>query len=151
MADKTRTTEAKIIGKDDLNSLIKRCNSATNKLDDAKTDLSELISAAVEKKNLHKGAFGWVRRLKRMDPVKLYAWLQNFDAYREHLALDDLAGESLELDEGTKAAKAKAAGKRGSGKRKGDDDEVGNGEGDGSSVTDLDSRRGKNKEPANAA
>lgn len=82
--------------KEDLLKLLKRCKSVESKLAEEKGNLGEIIATAVEDKNLHKQAFSLVRRWSRKDPAAIYAFLEHFDSYREHIALDDLAGQSLE-------------------------------------------------------
>ena len=94
---KSIDTDDKTITKDEFTKLLKRCKSLESTLADARGDIGNLVAKACDEKNLHKAAFGLVRRCTRMDPVKLYAFLQALDAYREHAELDDRAGESLEL------------------------------------------------------
>lgn len=140
------TADAHIIGKEDFLKLMKRVKSEESKAAEARGNMGDLIASAVENKNLHKAAARDARKQTRMDPAKLYAYRQHRAAYEEYFELDKIAGESLPLDEGTAAANAKAAGKRGSNKRATDDDT--RGEGDGSKVTDLSERRQREKETA---
>ena len=97
-----------MISKEDFIKLLKKCKSAESAVAEASGNLGDLIGAAVENKNLHKKAFGLARQCTRMDPVKLYAFLQAFDAYREYTDLDKMAGESLDLEEEQAAAEASA-------------------------------------------
>lgn len=93
-----------MISKEDFIKVLKKCKSAESAVAEASGNLGDLISTAVENKNLHKKAFGLTRQCSRMDPVKLYAFLQAFDAYREYSDLDKLAGKSLDLEEEKAAA-----------------------------------------------
>lgn len=101
-----------MISKEDFNKLLKRCKSAESAVAEASGNLGDLIATAAENKNLHKSAFKLTRQCSRMDPVKLYAFLQAFDTYREYTDLDKIAGEALDLGENKAAAEAEEAPKK---------------------------------------
>jgi hypothetical protein len=69
-----------------LKSLLARCRTKTVEMDEARGAIGGLINAACDKDRCHKQAFGWVRRLDRMDEAKRQEWLFHFDIYREHMA-----------------------------------------------------------------
>lgn len=144
------TSDARLISKSKLESLLEDVTTQAGKAEAATGRIGGIISTAVEKDNLHRKAFGLLRQCVRMDPVKLHAFLANWDKYREDLDLDKQAGETLPLDENVDP-KARSKDKRGSTKRKarGDaakDDET-KGEG-GGTVSSLDQRRAERKAAA---
>lgn len=57
------------------------------KADEAKEDLNSAFAAA-KAKGLELGAFKSAMKLRKLDPVKLKAWLDTFDACRDALGLD---------------------------------------------------------------
>ncbi len=90
--------------------LIKAVAVANEKMDTGRNNKAELIRNAVDSDNLHSGAFSWIMKLRKMDPVKRNEFLFHFDVYceREKFAREDLLPDRAE-------AGAAAAG--------GDDDE----------------------------
>lgn len=78
-----------------LKSLISKSKTAKAKMDGIKGDIGEDISSAVDKHNLHAGAFKMAAKLERMDAVKLMAWLTHFDDYRSKLELDKAAAANI--------------------------------------------------------
>ena len=133
------TRDAALIGKEDLIRLVKSVKSARGRAEEAAGEVGSLISKAVEKKNLHKGAFRQIMSCMRMDPVKLHSWKANFDKYWDDLGLEDQIAAQLPVDENVDPGK-RGAGKAGSQKRKGGEDD-GDGEdgaeGSGGSPTSL--------------
>ena len=94
--DVVKLPSAKVLG-----SLISQQATAKSEMDDIKGDIGEKIANAVEKHNLHASAFKQVAKLRRMDAVKLMAWLTHFDDYREKLELDKLAAPTIPgMDDG---------------------------------------------------
>lgn len=69
-------------------SLLKKCAAAKAVMDEERASLGGMISDAVEKHRLHKGAFGWARKMDKMDPVKRGEWLFHFDTMRKYSAWD---------------------------------------------------------------
>lgn len=79
--------------------------NANDAMDKGRERKSELIADAVENNNLHKTAFAWAMKLRKMDPVKRNELLFHFDVYcdyekfaREDL-LDDRAAGTPEGEE----------------------------------------------------
>jgi len=96
-----KTDVIKMPPKTVLTSLLSKSKEAKGELDSIKGAMGERISSAVEKHNLHAGAFKLVGKLERMDAVKLAAWLVHFDDYRMKLELDKMAAPDLPgMDEG---------------------------------------------------
>lgn len=105
----------KIIGRDACRNLIKFMAGKQGKIDEIAGQMGGEIAKAVETRNLHKGAFGLVRRLDKMDGTKLRTFLLHFDRYREHLDLDKRAAEQVDFvadDEEQEAAAGKNSGKK---------------------------------------
>lgn len=96
-----KTDVIKMPPKTVLTSLLSKSKEAKGELDSIKGAMGERISSAVEKHNLHAGAFKLVGKLERMDAVKLAAWLVHFDDYRMKLELDKMAAPDLPgMDDG---------------------------------------------------
>lgn len=91
--DVTKLPSAKLLA-----SLVSQSKSNASEIADLKGEMGQAIADAVSKHNLHAGAFKLVRKLQKMDAVKLLAFLTHLDDYRQKLELDKLAGESLDLD-----------------------------------------------------
>ncbi len=84
----------------EYDKLVGKVANANSTMDTARERKSELIADAVENNNLHKTAFAWVMKLRKMDPVKRNELLFHFEVMcdyekfaREDL-LDDRAAES---------------------------------------------------------
>lgn len=90
-----KTDVIKMPPKTVLTSLLSKSKEAKGELDSIKGAMGERISSAVEKHNLHAGAFKLAAKLERMDAVKLMAFLTHFDDYREKLELDKLAAPNI--------------------------------------------------------
>ena len=75
-----------------------KVSNANDTMDKGRERKSELIANAVENKKLHKGAFAWVMRLRKMDPVKRNEFLFHFDVYcdYEKFAREDLLPDRAE-------------------------------------------------------
>lgn len=78
-----------------LDILIRKGNTTRDKVGTLNGDYGEAIADAVDKHNLHASAFKLAAKLKRMDPVKLNAFLTHFDDYRGKLGIDALAAPDL--------------------------------------------------------
>ncbi len=78
-----------------LVKLLNKQRSIKADMDEAKGEIGQAIADAVDKHNLHPGAFKMVAKLQRMDAVKLMAFLTHFDDYRTKLELDKLAAPDL--------------------------------------------------------
>lgn len=88
----------------------------------AKADADEVLGAhraaialAVENDNLHKGAFGWIKRLDRLENEAIAAWLHHFDRMAEISGLRKRAASvpDLGLEEGAEGETEEASGGRG--------------------------------------
>lgn len=89
-----------------LASLVSQVETMKAKSSTINGELGEKIASAVDKHNLHAGAFKLMCKLKKMDAVKLMAWLTHFDDYREKLQLDKLVAADLPgMDEAEAASK----------------------------------------------
>lgn len=78
-----------------LKRLIAKSNTARDKSATINGEYGSDVAKAVDEHNLHKGAFGTINKLQRMDSVKLMAWLTHFDDYRAKLEIDKLAAPDL--------------------------------------------------------
>lgn len=90
----------KMISTGDLKSLTTQVNSYSDKISTASGHMGDLIGDYAERKHLHKGAFGFYRRLALMgkkDSAKLWLFLAHFDHMREVGKLDALAKEQGQL------------------------------------------------------
>lgn len=94
-----------------LKSLVRLSEQTRSKTGSLAGELGQAIKDAADRHNLHAGAFKQAAKLRRMDPMRLRAFLDHFDAYRDTLKLDDLAGADLFNDEEKPARKPKANGK----------------------------------------
>lgn len=111
----------RVISKDVLQKLMGRSLSAKKTVDAANEAVATALSNAVTEHGLHKGAFGWCKKLTGLgldDPVKLRAFLDAFDLYRDLLEIDaKAAGDMFKDRAGEKAdgedeSTAEAGGKR---------------------------------------
>lgn len=68
-----------------LEKLLSKCTASATVIRDETSSMGGLISDAVENDHCHKGAFSWVRGLKKMDPAKRNEHLFHFHAYCDHL------------------------------------------------------------------
>lgn len=108
MAKKAKPEPAKIvrqvIAEKDLNTLLKRCRSAKNEMDEINGGLREKIAYAKEKSHLHTGAFGTIRKLDRMEPEALAEWLDHFNHMLDVSGLQARAEQvqALDLEDGEK-------------------------------------------------
>ena len=87
-------------------SLRDKVANANDAMDKGRTRKSELIADAVENQHLHKTAFAWVMKLRKMDPVKRNELLFHFDTMvgyenftREDLLPDRAAPDSDDADD----------------------------------------------------
>jgi len=74
-----RPQEDRRISAGKLKKLMSECRSATADMDELRSGIGGKISAAVEKENLNKKMFGWIRQLDNMTPEKLAANLDDFN------------------------------------------------------------------------
>jgi hypothetical protein len=89
-----------LIARKDLNSLLEQCLIYQNRASTATGSMGELVREYADKKHLHPGAFGYIKRLHRMgnkDRGKLWLFLAHFDDMREKSGLDRLAQEQGQL------------------------------------------------------
>jgi hypothetical protein len=84
-------------------TLLRKCRSAQAAMDGEKASLGGMISDAVENHRLHKGAFGWARKMEKMDAVKRGEFLFHFDVMRRYSAWDvpDMLPDRQPQDEPT--------------------------------------------------
>lgn len=90
----------RMVSEQDVNSLVNKCIARKEEVSTASGEIGRIVSDAVEKKGLHRGAFGAITKLVRMgrkDPAKLWLWLAHFDDMREKVKLDALAGSQEEM------------------------------------------------------
>ena len=95
MAKDKKPDVVKLPAQSVLAKLIAKNKSAKADMDEIKGDIGQAIADAVDKHNLHAGAFKLAAKLQRMDAVKLMAFLTHFDDYRTKLELDKLAAPDL--------------------------------------------------------
>jgi hypothetical protein len=89
-----------LIARNDLNRLLEQCLIYQNKVSTASGSMGELIRDYADKKHLHTGAFGLIKRLHRLgnkDRGKLWILLAHFDDMRAKSGLDRLAQEQGQL------------------------------------------------------
>ena len=93
-------------------ALVRKVKSHAQVVRDHVSSIGGLISDSVENDHLHKGAFGWWRKLDDMDALKRNEWLFHFDLYRERSherwnaapdMMPDRAEPESEIDEGERA------------------------------------------------
>jgi len=97
-----------------LATLVRLTNETKDMVGTAAGVLGQSIKDAAERHNLHPAAFKLAARLKRMDPVKLNAFLTHFDDYRDKLKLDDMKAADLPgLDEDDKKGEEEKGSGRG--------------------------------------
>lgn len=86
-----------------LKSLLASARSTKADVDEIVGTHRQQIAEAVEKNYLHKGAFGMIKRLDRLEPEKLADWLDCLEHYLDISGLDDRAKSAprmaLEVDE----------------------------------------------------
>lgn len=93
-----RTT--KITSGATIKSLLKSGRSLKEELDELTSAHSAEVREAVDKKHLHKKAFGMVKMLDRLSPEKLADTMEHFDAYFESSGLEDRANSAQRLPMG---------------------------------------------------
>lgn len=91
-------SKARMIGENDFNNLVRRCESLKKQGKEISGTMGELVANAVENKNLDKPAFDIFRKLKRMSGAKLATTLACFDYYRDIGKLDEQANKQGELE-----------------------------------------------------
>lgn len=85
------TPEGKVI------NLLRRCKSAQSQISELSGTMGEAIAKAVEENHLHRGAFGVIRKLDKMEPEKLRAFLLHFEHYLNVSGLQKRADDAPEL------------------------------------------------------
>ena len=97
--EKVKASEVtKAISKTKFNKLLKSQRAAQGDMDEIRGNMGAEMKAAVEKDNLDKKMFGWVKQLDRMSPEKLAYHLPNLMLYIEHADLEKRAAEAPPLD-----------------------------------------------------
>lgn len=103
----------KLVSGRDLRALADQCDNYKKKADSAQGNMRELIGEYVERKNLHKGAFAMIQRLRRKEPGELWLWKAHFDDYWAKLGLEKIANTQGQLvGSGTEYEEAEARGPR---------------------------------------
>jgi hypothetical protein len=99
MAKRTadETPSIKLVSSRDLKALADQCDVYKKKADTSMGNLRELVGEYVEKKNLHKKAFGQIMKLRRMEPSELWLWKAHFDDYWAKLGLEKIASQQGQL------------------------------------------------------
>ena len=111
--------------RDALLDVLKDVNSLKGKGKKLLGDISARLTKAESQHNLDKRAFAVASGCTRMEPTRLHSFLRHFDAYREMIGLDEMAGADMFEGEtktaapkkAPKAAKAPKGPKPGKGKR----------------------------------
>lgn len=103
-----------------LKSLLKSARSTKESLNDISSAYGEEVRAAVDKKNLHKKAFGHIRQLDAMTPEKLADYMEHFDYMFEKSGLEERAASAQRLPGvgGVQGDETKDEGDDGGGKKK---------------------------------
>src|SRR5436190_88582 len=89
-----------LIARNDLNRLLEQCLVYQNRASTATGSMGELVRDYADKKHLHTGAFGIIKRLHNLgnkDRGKLWILLAHFDDMRAKSGLDRLAQEQGQL------------------------------------------------------
>lgn len=87
----------KSISQKKLKQLLAHARSTKQDVDEIVGTHRSQIAEAVEKNNLHKGAFAMVKRLDRLEPGKLADWLDYLDHYLDISGLRDRAATAPRL------------------------------------------------------
>ncbi len=108
MAKKPKTAAKKIVRQltpeKDLVALLRACKGHERNIQEYVGSLREKIGYCVEKKHLHKKAFGWCRQLDKMESEDVAALLDHFHHYLDVSGIqkraDDAPGLELEPEKG---------------------------------------------------
>ena len=87
-----------------LKQLLASARSTKADVDEIVGTHREQIAEAVEKNNLHKGAFAMVKRLDRLEPGKLADWIDYLEHYLDISGLYDKAATAPRLPVGDGAS-----------------------------------------------
>lgn len=102
MARKPKTEPKKIVRQltpeGDLVKLLKACKGHEKNIAEYVGSLREKIGYAVEKKHLHKKAFGWIRQLDKMESEDVAALLDHFNHYLDVSGIQKRADDAPALD-----------------------------------------------------
>lgn len=99
----------KVTDEQTLKKLLRSCTRKKEEIDSITGSLREELANAVEKKNLHAGAFAAIRRLWRKDAGKVAEFMDHFLHYYEVSGLRERAESAPEFDlEGEKEATGEA-------------------------------------------
>lgn len=82
----------------DLQNLLRQCKGHEKNIAEYVGSLREKIGNAVEKKHLHKGAFATIRKLDKMEPEQVAAWLDHFNHYLDVSGIQKRADDAPALD-----------------------------------------------------
>ena len=75
--------------KDLLEELVSECGNYQAEMDSARGSMGTAIKTREESHNLHRKAFKWAMQLRRMEPEKRTALLQDLKLYIKWLDLDN--------------------------------------------------------------
>ena len=78
-AKKDDKTAFPVVNEKRLKDLMKSKRLAGQNVAEINGNIGQAIREASEKHHLHKGAFGWICRLDRLEPEKLRDWLDHFE------------------------------------------------------------------------
>jgi len=87
-------TTIKFIGRDSLRAVTTQFNNLTGQITKKAKELRDVLKGAEADKSLHVPAFRDMQKLVKLgetSPVKLRAYLANWDEYRERFKLDEVA------------------------------------------------------------
>lgn len=101
-ADKAPVAErnTKLTSPATLKSLLKSGRALKENLDELTSAHSAEVREAVDKKHLHKKAFGVIKMLDRMTAEKLADFMEHFDHYFEASGLEERANSAQRLPMG---------------------------------------------------
>jgi hypothetical protein len=106
MAKKPKETETvakrdtKLTSGATLKSLLKSGRTMKENVDELTTAHATEVREAVDKKFLHKKAFGTIKQLDRLSPEKLADFMEHFDHYFEASGLEERANSAQRLPMG---------------------------------------------------
>ena len=72
-----------------LEGLVSECGNYQSEMDSARGSMGGAIKTMEESHNLHRKAFKWAMQLRRMEPEKRTALLQDLKLYIKWLDLDN--------------------------------------------------------------
>ena len=90
---KTPTEEARVIGKKEFDSVLRKIKAEESKAAEAKSSMGGTIANAVEKYNLHPDALRLFRKYQKKSPASAAEFLLNLQTYFEYGDLGQIEDE----------------------------------------------------------